>query len=130
MIFRRVLLAVIAISMFAAGAAVAVVALAFALYALAEPKFGAAGASAIVAATTAALMGLGGLALALAARPKKRPAPPPAAEGALERALAFIRQKPVLAGAAAVGAGLLAIRNPKYLGETLRAFLEGRPPPK
>ena len=35
-----------------------------------------------------------------------------------------------LAGAAAIGAGLLAVRNPKYLGEVLRSFLDGRPPAK
>ena len=129
MIFRRVLLALIAASAFAAAAGVLVVALAFALYALVEPKFGAAGAAATVAGTTAGLMALGGLLIALAARPRKRVAPP-APEGVLERALAFIRQKPVLAGTAAVGAGLLAVRNPKYLGEVLRSFLDGKPPPK
>jgi hypothetical protein len=128
-IFRRVLLALIAASAFAAGAAVAVVSLAFALYALVEPTVGAAGAAATVAGVTAALMALGGLLVMFAARPRRKPEPPPA-DGALERAMAFIRQKPLLSGAAAVGAGLLAVRNPKYLGEVLRSFLEGRPPPK
>ena len=129
MIFRRVLLALVAASAFAAAAAVLVFALAFALYALVEPKLGAAGASATVAGTTAGLMAVGGLMIVFAARPRK-PAAPVAPEGVLERALAFIRQKPVLAGAAAIGAGLLAVRNPKYLGEVLRSFLDGRPPAK
>jgi hypothetical protein len=128
-IFRTVLLALIAASAFAAGAGVAVVALAFALYALVEPRLGAAGAAATVAGVTAGLMALGGVLMMVAARPRRR-REPVAPEGALERALGFIRQKPILAGAAAVGAGLLAVRNPKYLGEVLRSFLEGKTPAK
>ena len=129
MIFRRVLLALIAASMFAAGAAVGVVASAFALFALAEPRLGPAGAAAIVAGTTAGIMALAALAIVRGARSRNLPAPP-AAESALERTLDFVRHRPILASAAAVGAGLLAMRNPQYLGEALRSFLGGKPPPK
>lgn len=125
MIVRRVLLALIAASMFAAGASVGVVALAFALYVVVEPNLGAAGAAATVAGVTAALMALGGFAIVFAARSKAKSAPA-APEGTLERALDFIRQKPLLSSAAAVGAGLLAVRNPKYLGEILRSLLDGK----
>jgi hypothetical protein len=36
----------------------------------------------------------------------------------------------VTAIAAAVAAGLLAVRNPKYLGAMIRAFVEGRETPR
>ncbi len=130
MIFRRILLALMAASAFAAGAAVMVIALAFALYALVEPQLGRAGAAATVAATTAALIGLGGLFLALAGRRKPSKEPLSIAGSLLERALAFVRQKPILTASAAVGAGFMAVRNPKYLGAVLRAFLDGKPPTK
>ena len=116
-----------AASAFSAGAAVAVVALAFALYALVEPRLGRAGAAATVAGVTTGLILLGGLMAALAARGPRRRVDPVPPEGPLERVMAFVREKPVLAGAAAIAAGLLAVRNPKYLGEAIRSFLDGRP---
>ncbi len=130
MIFRRILMALIAAAMFAAGSAVAVVALAFALYAFVEPRLGRAGAAATVALATAALMVLGGLALAWAGRKKPLKASPSTSGGLLERGLEFLQQKPIVAATAAVGVGIMAIRNPKYLGSVLRAFLDGQPPSK
>ncbi len=41
----------------------------------------------------------------------------------------FLREKPVVAISAAIGAGFLAVRNPRYLGAAVRSFLEGREPP-
>ncbi len=130
MIFRRILMALIAAAMFAAGSAVAVVALAFALYAFVEPRLGRAGAAATVALATAALMVLGGLALAWAGRKQPLKASPSTSGGLLERGLEFLQQKPIVAATAAVGVGIMAIRNPKYLGSVLRAFLDGQPPSK
>ena len=127
MIFRRVLLALMAAATFSAAAAVIVVALAFALYALAEPPLGRAGAAAAVALATAVLIALAGMILALMGRSKRSRAASSFSGGALERAIAFIRQKPIVAASAAIGAGLMAARNPKYLGEALRAFLDGDP---
>ncbi|HEV2363774.1 MAG TPA: hypothetical protein VGS12_06195 [Caulobacteraceae bacterium] len=109
-----------------ASLAVIVVALAFALYQLALPWAGAAGAAAVVAAVAAALLGSAALAIGLVARPKRRPAPARAEDWA-GRALAFVREKPVLAISAAVAAGFLAVRNPRYLGEALRSFVDPGP---
>lgn len=121
MIFRRLLLALMAAAVFSAGAAVAMFALAFALYALVEPRLGRAGAAATVALATALLMGLAGALLARSARRmRKKAASIPG--GLIERALSFVQRKPILAASAAVGAGFMAVRNPKYLGEVLRAF--------
>jgi branched-subunit amino acid ABC-type transport system permease component len=129
-IFKRLLLALTAAAAFAAGAAVGVVALAFALYALVEPRLGRAGAAATVAATTMAIMVLAGVVLATAGRRKPPRHAPPATGGAVERAFDFVKRKPVVAVSAAVGLGLMAVRNPRYLGEALRAFFDGKPPPK
>lgn len=127
MIFRRVLLALMAAAMFSAAAAVIVVALAFALYALVEPYLGRAGAAATVALVAAILIGFAGMIMAVAGRNKRSRVAASLAGGLLERAIAFVRQKPIVAASAAIGAGLMAARNPKYLGEALRAFFEGDP---
>jgi hypothetical protein len=129
-IFRRLLLAVTAAAMFAAGAAVGVAALAFALYALVEPRLGRAGAAATVAMTTMVLMLTAGLSIGLATRKKRSKAPAPTPAGVFDKAMAFVRSKPVVAASAAVGAGLMATRNPRYLGDVLRAFLDGGSPRK
>ena len=127
MIFRRVLLALMAAATFSAAAAVIVVALAFALYALVEPSLGRAGAAATVALATAVLIGLAGLIMALMGR-GRRPRPASSVSGGvLERVIAFVSEKPFVAASAAIGAGLMAVRNPKYLGEALRAFLDTDP---
>jgi hypothetical protein len=42
----------------------------------------------------------------------------------------FFRDKPVVAVGAALGAGFLAVRNPKYLGAAIRSFIEGHETPK
>ncbi len=125
MIFRRVLLALMAAAMFSAAAAVIVVALAFALYALVEPHLGRAGAAATVALATAILIGFAGLIMVIAGRNKRSRLASSLSGGVLERVIAFVRQKPIVAASAAIGAGLMAARNPKYLGEALRAFFEG-----
>ena len=127
MIFRRILLELVAATMFSAAAGVIVVALAFALYALMEPYLGKAGAAATVALATAILTGLAGMIMAMVGRNKRSRLASSLSGGVLERVIAFVRQKPIVAASAAIGAGLMATRNPKYLGEALRAFLEGDP---
>jgi len=127
---RRVTFALLAAAVLSASAAVCVVALAFALYALVLPSVGPAGASAIVAGVAALLIALAALGLFLAARPRRRRIEPAAASGATARVIDFLREKPWVAISAAIGAGLLAVRNPGYLGAAVRSFLEGREAPK
>ena len=127
MIFRRLLLALMAAATLATAAAVCVVALAFALYALVEPRFGRAGAAAIVAGTTAALTLVAGVLMMWAAHRRRLRAPSAGVGGLIERSLAFMQQRPIVSASAAAAAGLMAARNPRYLGEAIRAFLEGRP---
>ncbi len=128
---RRILLALAAAAAFAASAAVCVVALAFALYAGVEPYLGRAGASGVVAGTAALFILFLALMLsgAARARPKPKTGKGATAENLVERAMDFIRDKPVVAIAAAIGVGILAVRNPQYFGAAIRAFVEGRTPP-
>jgi hypothetical protein len=127
---RRLLLGVIAAASMAASASVLVVALAFALYALAQPYLGRVGAAATVAGSAALLIALLAMTIALLAK-ARRPKPKPNSVGGLaERIFELVRDKPLVAVTAALGAGFMALRNPTYLGSAIRAFLEGRPPPK
>jgi len=122
-------MAVVAAAMFATSAAVCVVALAFALYAGVEPYIGRAGASGVVAGTAALFVFILALMLSAAGRPRSRPKAAGAPESLIERALEFIQEKPIVAVAAAIGVGILAMRNPQYFGAAVRSFVEGRDRP-
>ncbi len=130
MIFRHILMALVTAAMFAAGSAVAVVALAFALYTFVEPRLGRAGAAATVAVVVVALMVVGGLAVVWAGRKKPSKTGSSTLGGTLKQGLEFLQRKPVVAATSAVWVGIMAFRNPKYLGSVLRAFLDGQPPRK
>ena len=106
-------------AMVAAGGAL-VVALAFALYALLKDQITPAGASACVALALAVIAGK-------AKGPKAHPRAGPA-DTTLDRFMDFARERPVAAAAAAIGAGLVALRSPGLAG-TLAAMIVGRPKP-
>ena len=128
MIFRRLLFLLAAATMLAVSAGVVVIALAYALFALARPYVGPAGGAAIVAGAAALLIGLIGLTFALLGRRPKRKANQP--ESVTERVVDFVKSKPITAVGGAIAAGILAIRNPGYLGSAIRAFIEGREAPR
>jgi hypothetical protein len=127
-ILRRVLVTVLALAIFAGGAVIALIALGFALYALVEPALGPAGAAAVVALVMAATVVIMALVLMSMGRGKPAKTVAPGSGNLIEQALAFVKQNPVMVVSAALGAGFLAIRNPKYLGAALRGFLEGERP--
>jgi len=127
-ILRRILFFLASATALAVSAGVIVVALAFALYALVKPYLGASGGAAIVAAAAAVLIGGLGLAIGAAARPRRRHRRD--ADTPLDRMVDFIRDKPVTSMAAAIAAGLMAVRNPGYLGAAIRSFIEGRERPR
>jgi hypothetical protein len=127
LILGRIGVALAAAAILATSAAIFVVALAFALYALVKPTVGPAGAAAIVAGGAALLVLLVGVALALA--PKPRPVRISSrGKDPLDRAVNFFKDVPVTAIAAAIATGFFAIRNPRYLGVAVRSFLEGSDP--
>lgn len=128
MILRRILFFLASATALAVSAGVIVVALAFALYALVKPYVGAPGAAAVVAGSAAILIGLIGFAIGAAARPRRRRGKAP--ESPLDRLVEFVRDRPVSSIAAAIAAGLMAVRNPGYLGAAIRAFIEGRERPR
>lgn len=131
MIFRRLLFLLAGAIALAVSAGVVVIALAFALYALVEPYIGRAGAAASVALAAAILIGLLGFILTRLgrrpARPHRKPGEP---ETITDRVADFVRSRPVTAIAGAIAAGILAVRNPGYLGSLIRAFVEGREHPR
>ena len=124
---RRILFIIASTSALAVSAGVIVVALAFALYAAVKPMVGPAGGAAVVAGAAALLIGVLGLAMAIAARPPKPKKVEPT--GLVDQIAGFIREKPVSAIVGALAVGLLSVSNPRYLGAMVRAFVEGRDPP-
>ena len=130
MIFRRLALALAGAAALATSAGVFVAALAFGLYAVVEPELGRPGAAAAVAAAAAVFIALAAVGIRLAGGAKRPKPTKVAVRNAVERALDLVRDQPVVAISAALAAGFLAIRNPRYLGAAIRAFVEGRPIPK
>jgi len=127
-IVRRLLFMLAGASALAVSAGVIVVALAYALFALVKPYVGPAGGAAVVAGSAALLIGLIGLMLSMAARPPRRK---PSEDGNIvERLMDFVKDKPITAIGGAIAAGVLAVRNPGYLGSVIRSFVEGRDAPK
>lgn len=123
MILRRILYFLAGATALSVSAGVIVVALAYALFALVKPYVGPAGASAIVAGSAAVLIGLIGLVLSLMARPpKKKPGEP---DSLVDKVVDFVTSKPVTSIGAAIAAGILLVRNPRYLGMALSSFFEG-----
>jgi hypothetical protein len=128
-IFRRLLFLLAGATALAVSAGIVVVALAFALYALVTPYVGRAGGGAIVALAAAVLIGVLGFVLARQGKPKPRAQKPGEPETVTDRIADFVRSRPVTAIAGAIAAGILAVRNPGYLGSLVRAFVEGREQP-
>ena len=123
-LFRRVVFLLAAATTLAVSAGVIVIALAYTLFALARPYVGPAGAAACVAGAAALFIGLVGVLLAFMGRAPKRKASEP--ESISDRVVEFVKSRPVTAIGGAIAAGILAVRNPKYLGLAIRAFVEGR----
>ena len=115
---RKALLIIAAAAAVAAAAGVLVVALAFTLYAVLRDVIGPAGASASVAGAAALLMLI--LALIVAGKAGAFRREPTIGE----KAAAFVKEKPLTAAAAALAAGVFAVRNPKALMALALAFLE------
>jgi hypothetical protein len=131
MIFRRLLMGFVAITAISTAAGVVVVALAFTLYALVQPYIGNAGASATVAGAFALLA----IILGFVAMPRRRhrrgnAANPASPEGVASDLMDLVRDKPVASAGIAVAAGIMAMRNPRVIGEIARAFFQSRRNPR
>lgn len=111
----------------AAAAGVVVVALAYALYAIARDYLSPAGAAAVVAAAAAALIVI----LALMVTRKAAPQSLRRAAGSEEptlttRLIELARERPIVAGAGAVAAALVIARNPRIVTTIMTAAIAGR----
>lgn len=107
----------------ASGTGVAVVALSYALYALLRESLTPAASSAIVAAVFAAVLLIAGLAMMAKGRGHKSKHEP----GLKDRALAFARDKPLIAGGAALAASFLALRNPGMVATLIMGLMAPTP---
>ncbi len=121
-LLARVLSGAAAAGAACAAAGVVTVAIAFAIYAFAKEYVGAAGGSAITAAVFAVVLGIG-LAIAASgasggkAKKPKHVEPEPA--NLMNRIMETARERPFVAAAGAVAAGLLALRNPTLVATVL-----------
>ncbi len=118
----------VAIAAISTAAAVVVVALAFALYALVQPMLGDAGASAVVAAAFALIVAIGGF--AAMPRGRRRGATPASPDGVAGDLMELVRGKPIASAGIAVAAGVMAMRNPRVIAEIARAFFQNRRRPR
>ena len=129
MILRKAILIACGVAALAAAASVCVIALAFALYAALAPAWGPALAAAGVAGSAMLLILLGGLIALVAANPprlKKKSA----GEDLVARMFDLARDKPIVAAAAILAAGAVALRNPKITATVVTAFMAGKSAPK
>ena len=129
MIFRRLVVSLAAAVALIASILVTVSALTFALFSLLEPAVGAAGAGAIMTLVSASPLFLVALILGRRLDPK---APRARSEKGHSPSVSsglysLVRDRPILTSSMALGVGLVAMLNPRYLGIAARAFLESRP---
>ena len=123
---NKAFLTIAAAAFVAAAVGVFVVALAYAEFALARDYLNPAGSAAVVAGTVAVILAIAALAL-LAKVNWKKPAPEPTLG---EKAADFIKRKPIVAVAAALGGGFLALRNPALVATLVMSFLAPSPTKK
>jgi hypothetical protein len=123
-LISRIVSLVIAITAIAAATGVLVVSAAFALYAILRLYIGPSGAAACVALAAAILIGIVALVFFRKSGAGKVKAP----TGTVDRLAGVLRDKPAIAAAASVAAGLLAWRNPALTSLLLRLF-EPKPTP-
>ena len=125
MILRRLIILATLIAGLAVSASVVLVALVYAVHSLLTPYLGAAGATALMVALVAGVLGAASAALFALSRPKTvvvKAAPPSPLSQVVEVLADTVRERPVVVVLAAIGAGVLAVRNPAYLASALRAF--------
>jgi len=126
LIVKRAILIACAVAALASATGVFVLALAFALFAALSPSLGPAVAAAGVAGATLILFLLVAVAALLAANPKpgRKAGPEP---DMTTRLFDLARDKPLIAAAALVAAGIVAVRNPKITAGLIAAFMAAKP---
>ena len=121
MIVTRLLRGFVAIAAICTAVSVAIVALAFALFAFVQPYVGSAGGGAVVAGVAA----LVALIVGLVAMPRRRRRSSEGPTGVADDLMDLVRDKPIAAVGVAVAAGIMAMRNPRVIIEVVRAMRGG-----
>ena len=122
---RRILFLAAALAAIAAAACVCVVALSFAVYAVADIWLSTAGAAAVVAGVFALF------AVSIAAMATRKAVPKAASssktgdENLLDKVMGLARERPLVAVAAATVAGVVLFRNPAVVAAVVTAFVSG-----
>lgn len=128
MILRRLIVLAVILSGLTVSGCVVVIAVIFGVFAVLEPWLGAPGAGAAMFGFVGLVMGAAALVLFSTTRRRvtvfEKPASPVA--GVIDTLSELVRERPVMVVAAAIGAGVLAIRNPHYLASALRALTAPR----
>jgi uncharacterized membrane protein len=119
LIFKRLLIVIIALAAAAVATGVCVVAAAFAVYALAREVLGPAGGAAVVAGVFALLTVI----LAVVMTRKAAPSEKARDETFVERLLGMARDRPVVSAAVVAAATALLARNPRILSAVLSAVI-------
>ena len=121
----RILFLAAALGAIAAATCVCVVALSFALYAVADIWLSPAGAAAVVAAVFA-LIAVGVAAMATRkSAPRAAMKAKPSDESILDKVMGLARERPLVAVAAATVAGVVLFRNPAVVAAVVTAFVSG-----
>jgi hypothetical protein len=122
LIVTRLLMGFVAIAAISASVVVAIFAAAFALFALVQPYVGSAGGGAVVAGVFALIA----LIVGLIAMPRRRRRRGEGPSGVAEDLMDLVRDKPLASAGVALAAGIMAMRNPRVIGEVIRAFRSDR----
>ncbi len=122
---KRILALAAALAAVAAAAAVCVVALSFAVYALAEARLGPAGGAAVVAGVFAILALLVAWLATRKVVPRSRPGAKEADASLVDRAIGLAKDRPLVALGAAAAAAFVLARNPAVVGAIVSAFVVG-----
>lgn len=124
---KRLQLLVLTTAALATAVGIALVSAAFAIYAVLVPALGQAGAAAVVSAIAAVIVGVCALFMRMEASDgggrSRRHEPEP---GLADRLIQVAKDRPILAGGAALAAGLLALKNPQAAAGLVSAFLAGK----
>jgi Na+/melibiose symporter-like transporter len=121
---RRFLNLAAAFAAVAAAAAVVVVAASFAVYALAKPYLGEAGAAAVVAGVFALVALIIAWLATRKVRPKTKPGKPDDAS-VVDRVIDMAKERPLIALGAAAAAVTVLLRNPAVITAVVSAFVAG-----
>ena len=126
----RILNLAAAVAAVAAAAAVVVVAASFAVYALARPDLGEAGAAAVVAAVFALIAVIVAWLATRKVVPKARPGHRADEANVTDRLIEMAKERPIMAlgaGAAAAAAAMFVlVRNPAVITALISAFVAGK----